>query len=215
MSAHNIAGIRQDYIKTSLTENDTAANPFDQFQRWFDEVLKSEASEPNAMTLSTVDAAGKPHGRIVLLKGFDEKGFLFFTNYESNKGQELQQRPYAALTFFWKELERQVRIEGTVTKATETESDEYFNSRPASSRVGAWASPQSRVISSRSVLEQREQELHQQYPDGNVPRPGHWGGYRVSPTRVEFWQGRASRLHDRIVYVKEENGNWRKERLAP
>jgi pyridoxamine 5'-phosphate oxidase len=215
MSNHDIAGIRQDYRQASLTEADTAASPLEQFHHWFDAVIKSEISEANAMTLSTVGANGRPHGRIVLLKGADENGFVFFTNYESNKGQELGSQPYAALTFFWKELERQVRVEGVVTKVSDEESDAYFNSRPESSRLGAWASPQSRVIASRTILEQKELELQQQYQGAPIPRPAHWGGYRVDPYRIEFWQGRASRLHDRIVYTKDETGNWTKERLAP
>jgi pyridoxamine 5'-phosphate oxidase len=210
---NSIADIRTDYKLKSLNEEDVAVNPFEQFSFWWKEAISSKIDEVNAMTLSTATNAGKPHARIVLLKGFDEKGFVFFTNYNSHKGNELNENPFAALTFFWKELERQVRIEGTVTKVSAEESDEYFNSRPEGSKLGAWISEQSTVIENRHILEQREEQFKQQFGD-NIPRPKHWGGYAVKPTLFEFWQGRSNRLHDRIQYILE-NTNWKIQRLAP
>lgn len=198
----------------SLELTDVAATPVLQFDKWWNEAVSSSIEEVNAMTLATVNPDGKPAARIVLLKGFDENGFIFFTNYLSEKGKSISAYPYASLVFFWKELERQVRIEGSCIQVSESESDEYFLSRPIGSRLGAWASPQSTVISSRTVLDQNLDRVTAQYADGIVPRPDHWGGYRVIPEVVEFWQGRPSRLHDRIRYRNEES-QWLIERLAP
>lgn len=198
----------------SLELTDVAATPVLQFDKWWNEAVSSSIEEVNAMTLATVNPDGKPAARIVLLKGFDENGFIFFTNYLSEKGKSISAHPYASLVFFWKELERQVRVEGSCIQVSKSESDEYFLSRPIGSRLGAWASPQSTVISSRTVLDQNLDRVTAQYADGIVPRPDHWGGYRVIPEMVEFWQGRPSRLHDRIRYRKEES-QWLIERLAP
>lgn len=210
----SIASIRKDYQMRSLSEHEVNHDPVQQFAQWWDEALQSEILEVNAMTLSTITAAGRPSARIVLLKGFDQKGFVFFTNYESNKGIQLQRYPYASLVFFWKELERQVRIEGTCSRTSDQESDEYFQSRPLGSRLGAWASPQSRTIPNRDVLQHNMEELTAQYAHDAIPRPPHWGGFRVQPDRIEFWQGRSNRLHDRILYEKNET-SWRISRLAP
>ncbi len=209
-----IADIRKDYKLQSLHENEVAANPTDQFTTWWNEAISSNIDEVNAMTLATSNITGKPDARIVLLKGYDANGFVFFTNYQSRKAQELAANPFATLVFFWKELERQVRIEGTVEKIAAADSDAYFNSRPVGSRIGAWASPQSTVISDRTLLEENVKQLEVKYADGNIPRPEHWGGYVVKPTQVEFWQGRSSRLHDRIRY-ELKNDDWIIERLAP
>lgn len=221
-----IADIRKDYKLASLEEADVASNPIDQFTRWWNEAVASQIDEVNAMTLATVNAAGVPAARIVLLKGYNPEGFIFFTNYESDKGKNLAQNPNAALVFFWKELERQIRIEGTVQKVSAGESDRYFNSRPASSRIGAWASPQSAVIENRLVIEQNVERYSSIFANDSIERPAHWGGYIVKPTSIEFWQGRSSRLHDRIRYKLETNdynaatdtrtdANWKIERLAP
>ncbi|MES2003846.1 MAG: pyridoxamine 5'-phosphate oxidase [Bacteroidota bacterium] len=211
----SIADIRTDYKMLSLNEADVAANAIDQFTRWWDDAVKSEIEEVNAMTLATATLHGLPSARIVLLKDYDQRGFIFFTNYESHKGRELEQNPRASLVFFWKELERQVRIEGLVEKVPAAESEAYFQSRPAGSRIGAWASPQSNVIAGREVIEKNAAELENKFADGNIPRPEHWGGYLVKPVSIEFWQGRSNRLHDRIKYILEGNGHWRIERLAP
>jgi len=208
-----IAGIRTDYRLRSLTEADVAPNPFEQFTRWWQEAIHSKIEEVNAMTLATATKEGLPSARIVLLKGYDSNGFTFFTNYDSQKGNEMAENPHVALVFFWRELERQVRIEGLVKQTTAAVSDEYFFSRPAGSRIGAWSSPQSKVIDSREVLEGNEQQFTKQFGE-NIPRPPHWGGYIVAPTRVEFWQGRSNRLHDRIQY-RLENDSWKIVRLAP
>jgi len=210
-----IADIRKEYKKQFLLEDEVDKNPFNQFSKWWAEVLNSELEEANAMTLATADATGNPSARIVLLKGYDDSGFVFFGNYHSQKGAELEQNPRASLVFFWKELERQVRILGTVNRIPAAESDAYFYSRPLESRMGAWASPQSKVIASRKTIEDNLAAVQQQYANGEVPRPPHWGGYKVTPKRMEFWQGRPSRLHDRILYSLGENGAWRIERLAP
>lgn len=210
----SISSIRKDYQLQSLELTDVAATPVLQFDKWWNEAVSSSIEEVNAMTLATVNPDGKPAARIVLLKGFDENGFIFFTNYLSEKGKSISAHPYASLVFFWKELERQVRVEGSCIQVSKSESDEYFLSRPIGSRLGAWASPQSTVISSRTVLDQNLDRVTAQYADGIVPRPDHWGGYRVIPEMVEFWQGRPSRLHDRIRYRKEES-QWLIERLAP
>lgn len=213
--SRSIADIRKDYKLHSLNEADVALNPVVQFTRWWDEAIASEIDEVNAMTLATATPGGLPSARIVLLKGYDQRGFVFFTNYQSHKGKELEQNPRACLVFFWKELERQVRIEGLVEKISAADSEEYFNSRPAGSRIGAWASPQSSVISGREVIEQQVSELEKKFTDGNIPRPEHWGGYLVKPVRMEFWQGRSSRLHDRIRYSHDRGDKWLIERLAP
>jgi len=210
----NIADIRKEYSLHSLDEKHIAADAIEQFTRWWDDAVKSEIFEVNAMTLATSTKDGRPSARIVLLKGYDEKGFIFFTNYESRKGKELAENPNAALIFFWKEIERQVRIEGIVEKISATESDEYFLSRPEGARIGAWASPQSSVIESRRILETNEAAYATKFKN-SIPRPPHWGGYRVMPLRVEFWQGRSNRLHDRIQYSKTADGSWKAERLAP
>lgn len=210
----SIADIRKDYKLKSLLEDDVLPNPIDQFSVWWKEAIDSKIEEVNAMTLATATTDGVPSARIVLLKGVSNEGFTFFTNYLSHKGSELAKNPKAALVFFWKELERQIRVEGTVEKVSEAESDAYFAVRPAKSRIGAWASPQSTPIASRSIIEENVQKYEAQFGEENIPRPPHWGGYIVKPVRVEFWQGRRSRLHDRILYTKL-NGEWKKERLAP
>jgi pyridoxamine 5'-phosphate oxidase len=210
-----IADIRKDYKLRSLSENDAAANAIGQFNKWWQEAVNSEIDEVNAMTLATASADGIPAARIVLLKGYDERGFVFFTNYESFKGMQLAENPRACLVFFWKELERQVRITGLVEKVSEEESDIYFNSRPEGSRIGAWASPQSQVIESREWLEKREKTYAKDFSGKPLQRPTHWGGYRVKPVTIEFWQGRPSRLHDRLQYTLQGENSWKIERLAP
>lgn len=212
----SIADLRQDYSSQSLLETDVAADPIVQFDKWWQQALASEIMEPNAMTLATASSDGVPSARIVLLKGFDQSGFYFFTNYKSYKGMQLEENPKACLVFFWKELERQVRIVGIVKKLSEKESDEYFHSRPIGSRLGAWASPQSQVIESRNWLDNHYLEVASQFKEEEkIQRPPHWGGYIVQPVIIEFWQGRPSRLHDRIQYTLQENGSWKIERLAP
>ena len=211
----NVADLRKDYQLQGLSETDADRNPFKQFQLWFDQALAAQLPEPNAMTVATVTKSGKPRARVVLLKNFDERGFVFYTNYHSHKGQELADNPQAAIAFWWAELERQVRIEGRVLKVSDRESDEYFHSRPFNSRLGAWASEQSQVIESREVLEQGLQDLKTKYENQDIPRPPHWGGFRVIPTAIEFWQGRPSRLHDRLLYSLLDDGSWQIERLSP
>lgn len=211
----NIAAIRLDYSGQSLTEKNVDVNPIRQFEKWWSEAVQAEIVEVNAMTLATASPDGLPSARIVLLKDFGEKGFVFFTNYESYKGQQLAENPKACLVFYWKELERQVRITGIVTKISEKESDEYFHSRPENSQLGAWASPQSRVIESRQWLDQQFSRMESEKKGSPIQRPPYWGGYLVKPVLIEFWQGRPSRLHDRIQYTLEEDGNWKTERLAP
>jgi pyridoxamine 5'-phosphate oxidase len=213
--SNNIADIRKDYKLQSLSEDDSLPDPFAQFEKWWKEALDAGVDEVNAMTLATASADGMPDARIVLLKGFDPKGFTFFTNYESAKGAQILENPRASLVFFWKELERQVRISGLVVMVSERESDDYFNSRPENSRIGAWASPQSQSIVSREWLEENERKMRQQFSDRVINRPPHWGGYRVRPTHIEFWQGRPSRLHDRILYSLQTKGDWKIQRLAP
>jgi pyridoxamine 5'-phosphate oxidase len=210
----SIADIRRDYMKATLSEDIVDQNPIRQFTEWWIEATRAGIDEVNAMTLATVSDDSRPSARIVLLKGYDENGFVFFTNYESRKGKDLELNTRASLLFFWKELERQVRIDGPCEKVSDAESDEYFYSRPEGSRIGAWASPQSQVISSRDVLDQNIIELENRFQGSSVPRPPHWGGYRVRPEQVEFWQGRPSRLHDRILYTREAAG-WKIDRLAP
>jgi pyridoxamine 5'-phosphate oxidase len=211
----NIADIRRDYSHKSLSEKDIDANAIKQFEKWWSEAVSSAIEEVNAMTLATASVDGLPSARIVLLKEFNEKGFVFFTNYESYKAQQLAENPKACLVFFWKELQRQVRITGLIEKINNKQSDDYFQSRPESSRIGAWASPQSRVIESRHWLDEKFNELVNKMEGTKIDRPPHWGGYIVKPVVIEFWQGRPSRLHDRIQYSLEENGEWKIERLAP
>jgi pyridoxamine 5'-phosphate oxidase len=210
-----IPDIRKEYTWSGLSEGDMDADPLRQFEKWFEQALAANLAEPNAMTLATATPDGQPSARVVLLKAFDAAGFTFFTNHDSRKGQELTANPRAALLFFWSQLQRQVRIEGTVERVSEAESDAYFRSRPLGSRLGAWASQQSEVIAGRDVLEERMRELAQRFPDGEVPRPPHWGGFRVYPLTIEFWQGRPDRLHDRLRYQRVQPAGWRLERLAP
>ena len=209
-----IADLRIEYMRETLDESSVAQDAIEQFTKWWTEAVNSNIDEVNAMTLATATKEGIPSARIVLLKDYDEKGFIFFTNYKSVKGEEVEMNPHAALVFYWKELERQVRIQGRTEKITSEESDEYFHSRPAGSRIGAWASPQSRVIESRQVLDENVKRFTEKFND-NIPRPSHWGGYRVLPSTIEFWQGRMSRLHDRIRYTKTSDNKWLIERLAP
>ncbi|HVK12119.1 MAG TPA: pyridoxamine 5'-phosphate oxidase [Gemmataceae bacterium] len=209
-----IADLRTDYALRGLTEADAGDDPFRLFDRWFADALAAGVPEPNAMTLATCTPEGVPSARVVLLKIADDRGFAFFTNYDSRKGAELANNPRAALVFLWPALERQVRVEGRVERTTEAESDEYFVSRPLNSRLGAWASAQSSIIPDRAALERQHEELVARYPDGNIPRPPHWGGYRVVPSVFEFWQGRPSRLHDRIRFRKADAG-WSRDRLSP
>jgi pyridoxamine 5'-phosphate oxidase len=213
MTIPSIADLRKDYTQAGLEQGDPS--PFKQFELWFNQALTADLLEPNAMTLATVTSDGKPDARIVLLKGFDTRGFVFYTNYNSQKGQELAANPHAALVFLWGDLERQVRVVGNVEKATDLEADTYFQSRPLGSRLGAWASTQSEVISSREFLEARMAALEAEYQGREIPRPDHWGGFRVVPTEIEFWQGRPSRLHDRLRYRLQDNGDWVIDRLAP
>lgn len=210
----NIADIREDYAKKELSESDCLANPVDQFSIWLDESIKAEVNEPTAMTISSVSPEGRPSARTVLLKGVEDHNFIFYTNYNSRKGQHLTETPFAALTFFWAELERQVNIEGKIVKVPEDVSDKYFSSRPYKSRVGAWASEQSQEIESKNVIVKRFALYAAKYIT-HVPRPPHWGGFALIPDRIEFWQGRPSRLHDRILYTLNEEGQWTKKRLAP
>jgi pyridoxamine 5'-phosphate oxidase len=211
----SIADIRRDYQLQSLLEKDIQKNPIDQFSIWWNQAIESQIDEVNAMTLATVDANHKPSARIVLLKDFDANGFVFFTNYNSKKGHDMLNNKNVALVFFWKELERQVRIEGTIEKVSEVVSDAYFNSRPEMSRIGAWASPQSTVINSREILETNFQNYQIEFEKKEITRPPHWGGYNVKPELIEFWQGKSSRLHDRIVYEKDGGNEWIINRLAP
>ena len=213
-SKENLQNLRQEYRSAELAEGDVDKNPIDQFGKWFTAALEAQLYEPNVMTLATADRFGKPSARIVLLKGFDQNGFSFYTNYESEKGQELKENPQAALVFFWPELERQIRINGVVSKLDPQVSSDYFHTRPKGSQIGAVASPQSKVIERREVLEEKVIQLTKDYAEAEVPRPEHWGGYLVEPLYLEFWQGRPSRLHDRIAYELID-GNWIISRLAP
>jgi pyridoxamine 5'-phosphate oxidase len=211
----SIADLRLHYTLEELLESSTPDDPLILFKQWFDRAVSEDILEPNAMTLATVTPDGKPRSRMVLLKDFDPRGFVLFTNYHSAKGRELIANPYASLVFWWGKLERQVRIEGGVEKISESESDNYFFVRPWESRLGAWASEQSEGVASREVLEKRLQELKEEYAGRDVPRPPHWGGFRVMPTAIEFWQGRPSRLHDRLCYYRQDDGSWQRERLSP
>jgi pyridoxamine 5'-phosphate oxidase len=212
----SIADLRRDYSLAGLSEQDLAADPVQQFQKWFQEALTAEIAEPNAMVLATVAPSGQPSTRVVLLKAVDARGFSFFTNYESRKGRELAGNARASLTFPWIALERQVCITGSVSKLSREESAAYFKLRPRASRLGAWASPkQSEVVADRAVLETRMKQFEAQYPGEDVPLPPYWGGYVLAPVEVEFWQGRPSRLHDRLRYARQPDGSWRIERLSP
>ncbi|HEX2608596.1 MAG TPA: pyridoxamine 5'-phosphate oxidase [Flavisolibacter sp.] len=211
----SIASIRKDYAAQTLLESDVAPLPVDQFSKWWQQATESAIEEVNAMTLATASADGMPSARIVLLKDFDARGFVFFTNYQSFKGMQLEENPKACLVFFWKELERQVRITGLVSRIEEKESDAYFLSRPKGSQIGAWTSPQSQVIENRDWLELQYKKKEEQFEHTGLKRPPHWGGFRVQPVIMEFWQGRPSRLHDRIQYTLESDNNWKIERLAP
>ncbi|MCO5125097.1 MAG: pyridoxamine 5'-phosphate oxidase [Rhizobacter sp.] len=210
----DLAGLRKSYERAALDEEASAADPLQQFRGWLEQALQAELPEPNAMTLATVGADGRPSTRIVLIKGIDERGIVWYTNYESRKGRELAVHPFAALQFHWVELERVVRIEGSVSRVSADESDAYFASRPLDSRIGAWASPQSEVIASRAVLVANAAKVSAKYLM-NPPRPPHWGGFRLAPEVWEFWQGRKSRLHDRLRYRRDASKGWRRERLAP
>lgn len=214
LTKENIQNLRQDYSAAELAEADVDKSPVVQFGKWFKDALDAQLHEPNVMTLATADLTGKPTARILLLKGFDEDGFVFFTNYASKKGEQLAENPQAAMVFFWPELQRQVRIEGVVSRVSAEESTAYFHSRPSGSQIGAMASPQSTVIQNREVLQERVEELKAAYAEKEIPRPEHWGGYLLKPDHIEFWQGRPSRLHDRITYTSV-NGIWTINRLAP
>jgi pyridoxamine 5'-phosphate oxidase len=214
MTRLDLASLRRSYALSTLDEGTADADPIHQFERWFADAVTAEALEPNAMTLATASRDGVPSARIVLLKGVDARGFAFFTDYRSRKAAELTENPLAALVFLWKEIERQVRVTGSVTRVTEAESEAYFRSRPVGSRLGAWASHQSAVIANRGVLEERLLDVTAQFVDGDVPLPPHWGGFRVVPDEIEFWQGRPDRLHDRLLYQRAESG-WTVARLSP
>lgn len=211
----SIADIRKDYKLKAFTEKEANKDPIEQFGQWWQEAIAAEIDEVNAMTLATATANGIPDARIVLLKEYDINGFVFFTNYTSAKGHQLEENPHASLVFFWKELERQVRVGGIVERVSDAESDEYYNSRPEGSRIGAWASPQSQVIESREWLDAEDLKYREVFRSKPILRPAHWGGYRIKPTHIEFWQGRPSRLHDRLSYTKDGQGTWIMERLAP
>lgn len=213
--SNNISNIRKEYSLQSLSEKEVDINPIRQFENWWEDAIRSEVDEVNAMTLATASSNGLPSARIVLLKGFSEKGFVFFGNYESYKGQQLAENPRASLLFFWKELQRQVRIVGIVKKICDEESDAYFHSRPIASQLGACVSPQSRVIENRKWLDDQFEEVSKKMSGSAIARPNYWGGYLVQPIVIEFWQGRINRLHDRLQYTLQEDGSWKIERLAP
>jgi pyridoxamine 5'-phosphate oxidase len=213
--AGNPLNARHAYDRDSLDESHAAADPFEQFKGWIADALAAELKEPNAMTLATVDAHGHPSARVVLLRGWDTRGFVFFTNYDSAKGHDMAANPAVALVLFWDKLERQVRVTGTVAVLTPAESDAYFASRPRGSRVGAWASPQSEPVADRADLDARVAAIEERFAGVEVPRPPFWGGYRVAPVRFEFWQGRPNRVHDRLAYERAADGNWKRTRLGP
>jgi pyridoxamine 5'-phosphate oxidase len=211
----HLARLRKEYTSAGLTESAADPDPIAQFRRWFDTALAADLHEPNAMTLATATPEGRPSARIVLLKGFDERGFVFYTSYEGRKSEEIEANPRCALVFYWGELERQVRVEGHLSRIPEEESDEYFGSRPRGSQLGAWASEQSRPVEGRDALEERLRNLEAEYEGREVLRPPFWGGYRVEPEVIEFWQGRENRMHDRLVYRRSDDGEWERERLQP
>jgi len=211
----SIGDLRREYAQRALTEESASPNPFHQFAQWFEEAVRADLLDANAMTLATIGLDAAPNARTVLLKGFDEDGFVFFTNYESAKGRELTATPAACLLFFWAELERQVRITGSTARVTAEESSNYFATRPVDSQLGAWSSQQSAVVPDRAALEARFEEMRARYAGAAVPRPPFWGGYRVTPVRIEFWQGRRGRLHDRLLYTRGDDGRWTRERLSP
>lgn len=215
MTDEKLASLRKEYSQATLDEKSVAADPFVQFRKWFDESLAAKVDEANAMTLATVDTKSRPSTRVVLLKDFDARSFIFFTNYKSKKAEDIKENLNAALNFFWPALERQVRIEGKLEKVSAEESDEYFSIRPAGSKIGAWASPQSEEIPGRAWLEAQVKKYIEKFAEHEIPRPKHWGGYRLIPRRIEFWQGRESRLHDRILYSKSKKSLWKIARLAP
>ena len=214
-SAADLQKLREEYTRAGLHESDVNPDPVEQFRTWFDEALSANLHEPNAMTLATTTPDGCPSARIVLLKGYDERGFVFYTNHEGRKARELEENPRCALVFYWGEFERQVRVEGQASRVSKEESDAYYASRPRGSRLGAWASEQSRPIERRDLLEERLREHEAEYEGREIPRPSFWGGYRVEPEAIEFWQGRENRLHDRLLYRRSENAGWRIERLQP
>lgn len=215
MNEQDIQNLRQDYSAATLSEKEISPNPIKQFDKWFNEALAAHVHEPNAMTLATATPDGRPSARIVLLKGFNQDGFSFYTNYLSRKGKELAKNPLASVVFFWGPMERQVRIEGTIEKLSREQSEAYFHSRPKGSQIGAVVSPQSQEIADRKMLDDKMQQLEAEYADKEIPKPSYWGGYIIKPRLIEFWQGRSSRLHDRIVYKKVDNKNWKIVRLAP
>lgn len=215
MTQEEIASIRKDYTLHSLNEEDVSENPIDQFRKWWQDAEQSQILEMNAMTLASVSPDGMVDARTVLVKGFDEQGFVFFTNYNSSKSKQLDGNPLCCLLFYWKELERQVRINGVAERISNVESIAYFNSRPDGSKIGAWASPQSMVVAGASWLKETFDFYAERFKHGEIPKPPHWGGYRVKPNRIEFWQGRPSRMHDRILYTPKDKGKWKIERLAP
>jgi pyridoxamine 5'-phosphate oxidase len=211
----SIAHLRREYTQAGLRRSDLHTDPIAQFKQWLQQAIDANLNEPNAMTLATADKQGRPSARIVLLKVVDERGFVFFTNYASHKGRELEENPQAALVFLWDELERQVRICGNVSKVSREESEAYFRQRPRGSRLGAWVSEQSSIVRDREILEAGLKTLEQRYPGEDIPLPSYWGGYLVAPTEIEFWQGRPNRLHDRLRYLRISQGKWKIERLAP